>query len=414
MLAKIIETIFSKGLTTIANFVTVVLTAKFLGAEIRGEIALLLLSVNIVNIFQVIMTGASVSYFIPRRSNRQVYSLALTWNLIVGVALSFLIVVLQLLPWGLLPELLIISFLQGLLALHQNVLIGKEKIRQQNLLEILRAVGVVGIIAVFILGVNQREVDYVYLAYIIANTFAALLGLIFIWKHIASNENRSNTKDLFAEMFRFGAQAQTNNISQLLNYRFVYYLIEKWQGLDALGVFSVAVALGEATWVICKSIATNLYARLVNEENEEKRIDLTTKLLKLSTYLTVVALVVIFLLPSELYIWLFGEECGNIKELMLYFSPGILFLAMFTIFNHYFTAKDQDMTNVQGSIIGNVVSVGLGLFLLARYELVGGSATYSVTYALMFLYLFYQYKRATGIRFVKFLPSKNDFKGLGE
>ena len=46
MLTKIIQTIFSKGIISIINFLVVLITARYLGADGRGEISILFLKAS--------------------------------------------------------------------------------------------------------------------------------------------------------------------------------------------------------------------------------------------------------------------------------------------------------------------------------------------------------------------------------
>lgn len=407
MLVKIIETIFSKGITAIANFVTMIVTAGFLGAGLRGEIVLLLLSVNIVNLFQVIMGGPVIAYLTPRHSVHRLFAIGMIWTLAIGAVGSWLLIVSNLLPQHLFPELFIISVLQGVLSINQNVLIGKERISLQNILEILRSAGVMALVLVMMIGMEIRDVNYVYYAYIGANGVAVLLGFVFIFRYLKPEEDNTALGRLFTNMLRFGTQTQINNISQILNYRFVYFLIEKWKGIDVLGAFSVAVSIGEALWVICKGIATNQFARLINEKDEEKRNALSVLMVKLSTTLTVFGILALLLIPQSLYGWI-HDDFAHIKPLLYAFAPGILFLAMFTIFNHHFTAIDRNMINVQASLIGNGISIISGIVLIDDYGSAGGALTYGLAYFAMLLYLAYRFMSMTGKSLRDFVPGPSD------
>lgn len=411
MLRKIIETIFSKGITAISNFATVIITSAYLGAAIRGEIALLLLSVNIVNLFQVILGGPALAYLSPNHSVRDLAGLAFIWNLLFGFLVSWLLVILQLLPMELFNFVLVISILQGILSIIQNLLIGKDEISKQNILEIIRALIVTGFIVFALTMQHYTDVAYVYYAYVLANSIVALIGIIFLWPYLVRSVRIDSLSTLFRKMANFGFQVQFNNISQIINYRFVYYLIEKWKGLEALGIFSVAVSIGEATWVICRSIATFQTSKVVNEKDPKKQVTLTILMSKLSIVLTLVALIVLFLLPTSLYIWLLRRpEFSDIKFLLACFSGGIFFLAIFTIFNHYFTATNQNIVNIRASLFGNLVTIPTGIILIHWYSIYGGALTYTVVNLAMLVYLFYQFKKRTRSRLSHFTLRKEDFR----
>ena len=57
--------------------------------------------------------------------------------------------------------------------------------------------------------------------------------------NLANNYYNRDVMDLYST----GFQNQINNFSQLLNYRYLFYLIEKWKGIEVLGVFSISISI---------------------------------------------------------------------------------------------------------------------------------------------------------------------------
>ena len=410
MLRKILETIFSKGITAISNFVTVILTSAYLGAAVRGEIALLLLSVNIVNLFQVILGGPVIAFLAPKHSVRSIFSIAFVWNFGFGFLISMLLVALDLISGELFNYLVIISIIQGMISIFQNTLIGKKEITKQNILEIIRAVTVMGLISFLLVIQSIEDVSYVYLTYIIANSLVTLVGFIFIFPYLINAIPTDPILSLFRKMLRFGLQVQFNNISQIINYRFVYYLIEKWKGLEALGVFSVAVSIGEAAWVICRSIGTFQMSQLVNEKDPEKQRNFTILMAKLSITLTSLAVIILLLLPIDFYTYIFGEDFIELKSILLYFSGGILFLSFFTIFNHHYTATDRNIENIKSSLLGNIVTILAGLACVHFLSIQGGALTYTIANLAMLSFLWIKFNKQHNAKFSDFIPKPSDFR----
>ena len=71
MLRKIIQTIFSKGIISIINFLVVLITARYLGAEGRGQISILFLNVTAILLFNDIIGGSALVYIIPKKNPYQ-------------------------------------------------------------------------------------------------------------------------------------------------------------------------------------------------------------------------------------------------------------------------------------------------------------------------------------------------------
>lgn len=99
MFRKILETIFSKGFTAVCNLLILLITAKYLGAYGRGEMAVIVLGITIVGIFQNIFSGAVLTYLAPRFQLIRLLATASLWNLLMAFILPFILV-----HSGLFPE----------------------------------------------------------------------------------------------------------------------------------------------------------------------------------------------------------------------------------------------------------------------------------------------------------------------
>jgi len=407
MLTKIVGTVFSRTFASVSNFLIVVLTAKHLGAAARGEISLVILSVSIVALFQAIAGGPSLTYYSANHSLKKLVAISVSWSLFVGVVVSVLLGSLDLISWDLVGFLLLISLPQGVLLIFQSILIGRQKIVLYNMLELIRSSFLVGIILVLILGAGVKTVSVVYYAYVAANISAVLLGAYFIVKLPVIASEWTSLR-LAKEMFRFGFQVQLNNISQMFNYRFVYFVIEKWKGLEVLGVFSVAISIAETVWIVSKSIATYQTSILVNTKDLIRQRTSTISFSKMSLFFTIMAVSVLLILPSSLFTWLFGDEFSQIKEINYFFFPAIIFLAFFSILNHYFYSTDRNVINIYGALVGNLITLLLAIYLIERYGLVGAALTYSFSFLGMLFYLFFKFLVISGATFRDFLPRMDD------
>lgn len=409
MLTKIVGTVFSRTFASAANFLIVILTAKHLGAAARGEISLVILSVSIVALFQAIVGGPSLTYYSATNSLKKLLMIATSWSLIIGVLVSFLLGIFNLIAWDLVGVLLLISLTQGVVLIYQSILIGRQKIVLYNMLEFIRSAFLLLIISVILLGLNVKTISVVYYAYVIANACTLLVGTYFVIK-LPKLASEWSTLKLFKKLFRFGFQVQLNNISQMFNYRFVYFVIEKWKGLEVLGVFSVAISIAETVWIVSKSIATYQTSILVNTKDAIRQRTSTVSFSKMSLFFTAIAVLILLVLPESLFIWLFGEEFIQIKEINYFFSPAILFLAFFSILNHYFYSTDRNVINIYGALVGNVITLVVSIYLIENYSLIGAALTYSISFFGMLLYLYFKFLAVSGAAIRDFLPQMDDVK----
>lgn len=394
MFRKIVETILSKGFTALCNLFTLLITAKYLGAHGRGEMAIFVLGVSIVGIIQNIFSGSILTYLTPNYPIRNLILLSSMWNILISCTTPFILVYFDLFPAIYIYDLVNLSLILGSITLLQNILLGLEAINKQNIIEITKAFTSTLFLLVFIVIFRfysiQSVIDALYWSYAI--TLGVAVICIALHPRRTSNTLFS-TRKLVHYFFSFGTQMQLNNISQMINYRFCYYLIEKKIGLSALGIFSVTTSLIEVVWIICKSISAIHYSKSVNLNNTNQRVRLTQQLSKMSLLLTFPAILVLLIIPNDVFSWLFGKDFTNFKPLFISLAPGALLLAVFTLFNHHFSGIGKNMINLKASIVGNIITICVGIATIDSIGMLAGGIATSLGYSGMFIYLLIQFNR---------------------
>ncbi|TNE75261.1 MAG: hypothetical protein EP333_04635 [Bacteroidetes bacterium] len=392
MLGKIISTVFVRGYAAVANLAVVVLSAKYLGAEARGTIALVILGVTIVGMVQSVVGGPSLTYFAPKRSVKSLIKQAVIWSVISGITIGAFISFLNLSPWEYVAELITISVFQGIITAQHSLLVGKEKVYSYGWLDAIRTTVLWSYITVRFFVFDSVNIDEIFFAYILANALTVGFGFVVLRNEHLKNNSLETAS--FREMIRYGSEIQLNNLSQLFNYRFVYFVIERLKGMEALGVFSVAVSIAESVWIICKSIATIQLSRLVNipELNDQKK--LTNKLAFTSVVVTTIATLILWTIPSTLFTYVFGSEFSSVPDLIRSFTPAIILLSAYTIHNHFFIARDQNWINIRASLLGNMLFLVVTYFAILHFDLTGAALSYGVAFLGMAIYLEFAFLRA--------------------
>jgi hypothetical protein len=215
MLLKVLGTILSKVFTTGIGFLIVIITSKELGSSARGEIAIMLLNISIVGLIQGIFNGSSLIYLTPRYSFLKLTLFAnasfLWWIELVEDQHYFL--------------LLILSLFQGLLTSSQSLLLGKEKISHFNYLEILKSITLIGSLLLFFYFSGNITLDTTFYAYLISYCLPFFVSIFWLFPLSQTAVKKETSASLMRDFFQFGFQIQLNNISQMINYRFCFFLI---------------------------------------------------------------------------------------------------------------------------------------------------------------------------------------------
>src|ERR1700756_3505533 len=324
MLFKIIQTIFSKGIISIINFLVVLITARYLGAGGRGEISILFLNVTVVLLLNDIIGGNALVYLIPKKNPYSLLLPAVLVGIITGFLLPFLFHLYFHFQIKDLSYFVLLTLLSNVSSISNVFLNGLQKIKQNNLVSILQSIAIIGSLLIQFFLLNKISVFAFYRSL----GFGYLINLIISVYYLRNDFKRISFSwaESFALMARYGLMVQAANIFQLLNYRFCYYVLDSannWQSKKSVGVFSTATSISEAVWVIMNGITMVQYVTLSNRDNRQLAINLTVKLAKISFALSVVALLVLNLLPVEVFTYLFGDDFANIKAYCLLLAPGI-------------------------------------------------------------------------------------------
>ena len=413
MLLKILSTVFSKIFTAGIGFVVVVITARALGASIRGDIALILLNISIVGLFQGIFNGSVLVYLTPKFSFLKLFIATNLFSLALAIGLPFVMVFTHLLEPNQLNALILLAALQGLLTTSQSLLLGKDNIQHFNLLEIIKSCVLFLAIIFFFWGMEDISLKTVIYAYLLSYAIPLVISLFQLLRYFndaPAVDSKGHT--LIKSFFKYGFEIQFNNISHMINYRFCFYIIEKWKGKDALGIFSIALSLCEVVWIIAKSISTFQYSKIVNSTDPEVQRKLTIHSVQLSLLATIPVLFALLVLPNSLFTFVFGDEFSSIKTVLLSLSLGVISLAIFTILNHFFSGIGKNKPNIIGSLIGNITVISLSLILIPMWGNIGAGIATSVTYFVILIYLIYRFLKQTNSQLKDLLPTSSSLKSL--
>ena len=398
MLRKIIHTIFSKGIISIINFLVVLITARYLGADGRGQISILFLNVTVILLFNDIIGGSALVYVIPKKNPYSLLLPALFMGLFTGILFPFMFNLYFHFQTQELLYFIALTLLSNLSSITNVFLNGFEKIKQNNIANIAQSITIVStlVIQFFVLHTYSvfafyRSLGAGYLVNLVVSTFylkGSFKRISFSWV------------ESIKLIAKYGLVVQAGNIFQLLNYRFCYYVLDSANNLQSrknVGVFSTASSISEAVWVIMNGIAMVQYATLSNRDNPALAINLTVKLAKISFGLSVIALLVLNCLPAEVFTFLFGKDFTDIKTYCLLLAPGIAINGLTGIYSHYFAAGGKMKISASNSLVGLVITLSCSFILIPMYGAKGAAYTNCASYIASSLFLIYMFKKQSGV-----------------
>lgn len=405
MIRAISGTILARIVTTAMGLLVAVIAGHRMGAEGLGVIGLVVLGITLVRLGMDLVGGGALVYLVPRVPLARLLPPCYGWAVVAALLGYGIVDMLRLVPAGYAQHVAWLALLQGINAIHLNVLVGQQRIKANNYITVAQSL--VLVTAFLLLSQNARTdaMDYVDAAYFSAS--AALL--LSSWALLRRIPVRTETRmKVLSILLRQGVYVQLANATQLLNYRLAYWLISKFQGTGMLGIYTVANQLSEGAWLVPKSLAVVLYSRISNTQVAERQRLLTLTFLKTSMACATAVVLALLLAPDKWFQLAFGPEVTGITPLIALLAPGILSMSASQAFSHFFSGTARNVHNLIGSALGLVSTVAAGLVLIPWLGLPGAAIAASCAYGLNAVYQTVAFMRVTGTTFGDLWPNAAD------
>ncbi|HMQ75755.1 MAG TPA: polysaccharide biosynthesis C-terminal domain-containing protein [Flavobacteriales bacterium] len=411
MIRPAIGSVIARAWTTLANLLVIMVAGHLLGAEGLGAISLVVLAITLIQLLNNVVGGGALVHLVPRAPLPSLLRPAYGWAVLTALVAFAVLQLLPLVPDGLSGHVVMLALMQSFYTIHLNVLLGRQRIAAYNRITALHGLVLLVVFAALVRMPGGASVlSYVQASYA---AFATTLGLS-AWALVqrAPGPAMPSVDGLLRRMVTQGLHVQGANAMQLLNYRFAYYLIEHFQGLAALGVYSVATQLAEGAWLVPRSLGMVLYSAVSNERAPDRQRALTLTVFKASVAAATGALLVALLLPDAVYALLFGAEVHGVRPLLACLAPGIVAMAASQAYSHYFSGVGRNVHNAVGSGLGLVVTIGAGLVLVPTWGTAGAALTASLAYAVNAAYQSWRFIGLTGASARDHWPGRADLDRL--
>ena len=395
------------------NFVIAIIISQTLGDTGKGTQALLLTTISFILIFSDIICGASIIYLAPRHSFKKILVASTIWAALIAVVMGLAIWLFypKLAP-DLVAHVAILSFISSLSNINFRFLVGKEEIKKANYNTLLQPVLMVLALSAYYILLKKTDIyGYViglYAAY--GGTF--LLGVWMLRKEYANlrHDMDNDFHDVLRDLFKYGFLNQTGHFVQFFNLRLSYYLLQHYMDEGRVGVFSNAVSLAEAIWIISNSIALVQYARIANANDRAYAQKLTLDLSKICLVISAFAVIVLALLPPQVYTFVFGPEFGEMTSIIRILAPGILLYCIFLILGHYYSGIGRYQMNTFAALCGLVATFVCGFTLIPKYDVTGASITSAVSYTVNAVFLFTFFMKESHFKSRDFILTKSEIQ----
>jgi O-antigen/teichoic acid export membrane protein len=387
----IFNTLVARALSTALNFFIALLIARHAGPAVKGDVTLLVTTSWFLIFLSNILGGQVLVYLIPRNKIELLVLPAYIWSVFIGVAGFMLLKLTHLIHANHIPAIVILSFFSAVISINQTVLLGRRQISNANILQIIPLfIQVAGIGFCFYYLHIGDAYAYIY-ASLVAYVITAGISFLMVRKLVRF----AGSQEFFAlrelkNTFQFGLLFQLVEILQLLNLRYYFYQLGIQQGSKYLGVFSIGISILEAVWIIPRSIATVHYVQTSNTDDVTAEAKRTVQLFKYSFILCALALVVIWMVPGQVYTLVFGPGFSDVKHSMRFLFPGVLVYSFPLVVSSFYFGTGKYRGLIISNLAGFASLVVFSWLLIPRYVMSGAglaaTLSFSVSAAVLFMF----------------------------
>ncbi|MRX48369.1 lipopolysaccharide biosynthesis protein [Pedobacter puniceum] len=381
MLKKIIFSFQANFVVAVITLVISLITAKFLGSYGRGYLSIIAIYIALVQLINDILGVGVVFFLLKRYQVNEIVFISYVWFLFVTTIGTLILTHIGLIGIQFKYVFFLNVLSASIFALNLRILINKVKIKWYNMLVILQPLIV--FILLYLKGFSDFSIkDFLIfqgVSYMIPSAFSILL----LMNEFKEQFRVFVIKDLIKESFKLGIINQGANFSQIVNYRVSFFFIEKYEGLKAVGVFSVLFSFANVIWLFAVTVGT----LLGNEVSKSDKLNggsiaQFSNYIKITLIFTFILIIGIYLLPSQVYVDLLNKDFYQIKRLLLLLSPAIIIFSSAKVLGYFFSSQGKMKINFYASLAGLIPSIVLGYILIKEFKIYGAILTCSISFIL--------------------------------
>jgi len=402
------NTLISKVVTAVFSLGSSVLLSRYLGREPMGDIALVVMGVTISLIFSGVWAGPVLTYYASRKHKSGLMIPAYISGIIFSLIVPIILGLFNLLKAELIPYTILICACQNIHGAHLSYLLGIEKVKAHNQSALLQVIIVFCGLGISIL-TQTHSLEFYLLIVAFSFFIAAVISAFYMQSNIEKNDTILRTS---IETARYSGSMQMATLFHFFNYRISYYFIDSLLGTATLGLFSLAMQIMEGVLLLSRSIATVLFSRVSASQNADEKIHKTILSFKLAMLSTLACIIVLFLVPAEVFTMLFGPEFAGLKNVFYHVSAGILLLSGLNILSSFFSGDYKASVNLYTSLIGLIAILVFCWPMTKYFDLAGAGWANAISFGSGLGLAIYILVKNYPVGLNNLLPKKHEFEAL--
>lgn len=202
---------------------------------------------------------------------------------------------------------------------------------------------------------------------------------------------------LVAFNLRHGALGQLSAVAYFLLLRLDQGLLVHFRDATAVGIYSLAVYVGELVWLLPGALTPLLVHSSAADATDLRRDRTAARAVRLGVGLTLAAALPLYIAAAPLLALAGGGQYADSVPALRALLPGIVAFAPGVVLAGDFIGRGRPHWNTQASALTVVVNLIAALILIPRQGAVGAAWASSLAYACGSAIMLWRFRRATGM-----------------
>ncbi len=390
-------TLLAKGLALPIGIASSIITARVLGPEGRGILAILILFQSLTVTFGMMGLNGSITYFmarIPEKASnivRNAFTLAIVGGMIVAgllwsaaraapslvlgnIDIRYLEIFLLSIPFSFLSQFL------------QNVFLAKQKFVEYNLLDLIVRFAQMLLFGVVLLALGGDTTDAVWIF-----TGITIFGGIMYTVRVNRVQRFTPGFDtgLFRQMLSYGLRVYTASLVSFLALRIHLFMINVMLGEEQAGIYAVAAQIVDVIYIVPVTLGLIIFPKVSAGEDPESLLTLRVFRIALVGMMVVAGTIVV---SSEILIHvMFGEAFAEAAIALRLLAPAIVALSLSNIISADLAGRGMPLIVLYAPLTAVIVMAPALYILLPDYGIASAAAIASaghiIIMAILVLYV---------------------------
>ena len=292
--------------------------------------------------------------------------------------------------------------------IYVNVLVGQKRFTERNISVIILSIVqlVLTLVLVWLLATGVAG----WIAVMVAAHSLSVLYVFFRLTGFRRQTFARPNKAYFRESMVFGLKGQVGNLLQMFNYRLDMFVVNYFLGLNAVGIYAIAVRIAELPWMMPQVVGNVLYAMISGDQDKYNDEHVASSARK-TTVMMIVSSVAILATGWFVVPLVFGSKFADSVLPLAILAPSSIGIGLHKVLMQSLRGKGHPQYMSYTAAIALGVTIVLDFVFIPLWGVPGAAAASTIAYLLCAVCTVGWYVRESKLRWHDFvIPRGEDWQ----